>query len=53
MIKTRFTKLFGVRHPIMLAGANWLTEPQLVAAVSNAGGLGLLATAQYPPDMTR
>jgi enoyl-[acyl-carrier protein] reductase II len=47
------TELFGIRHPVMLAGANWLTEPGLVAAVSNAGGLGLLATAQYKPEETR
>jgi len=53
MIATRITELFGVKHPIVLAGANWLTEPNLVAAVSNAGGLGLLATAQYTPEETR
>jgi len=52
-MKTRMTELFGIQHPIMLAGANWLTEPGLVAAVSNAGGLGLLATAQFTPDETR
>jgi NAD(P)H-dependent flavin oxidoreductase YrpB (nitropropane dioxygenase family) len=41
------TELFGIKHPIMLSGMNWLTTPKLVAAVSNAGGLGVLAGSQY------
>jgi len=53
MIKTRMTELFGIKHPIMLAGMNWITEPELVAAVCNAGGLGVLATAATTPDETR
>lgn len=53
MFKTRMTELFGVKHPIMLAGMNWITEPNLVAAVCNAGGLGILATAATAPEETR
>lgn len=53
MIKTRMTELFGIKHPIMLAGMNWVTEPELVAAVCNAGGLGILATAATTPVETR
>jgi enoyl-[acyl-carrier protein] reductase II len=53
MIKTRFTEMLGIRHPIMLAGMNWITTPQLVSAVCNAGGLGILATAASTPDETR
>jgi enoyl-[acyl-carrier protein] reductase II len=53
MIKTRMTELFGIKHPIMLAGMNWITEPELVAAVCNAGGLGILATAATTPDESR
>ena len=53
MIKTRMTELFGITHPIMLAGMNWITEPELVAAVSNAGGLGVLATAATTADESR
>ncbi len=49
-MKTRMTELFGIRYPIMLAGMNWITEPKLVAAVCNAGGLGVLATAQFGAD---
>lgn len=46
-MKTRMTELFGIKYPIMLSGMNWLTTPKLVAAVSNAGGLGVLAGSQY------
>ncbi len=49
-MKTRMTELFGIKHPIMLAGMNWLTTPKLVAAVSNAGGLGILSAQQYNPN---
>jgi enoyl-[acyl-carrier protein] reductase II len=53
MFKTRMTELFGIKHPIMLAGMNWITEPKLVAAVCNAGGLGILATARFKPEETK
>jgi len=47
------TELFGCKHPVMLAGMNWVTEPKLVAAVCNAGGLGIFATARCTPEETR
>ena len=50
MIKTKITELFGIKHPIIMAGMNWITEPKIVAAVSNAGGLGILATAHLNPE---
>ena len=53
MIKTRFTEMLGIKHPIMLAGMNWITTPKLVAAVCNAGGLGIFATAASTPEETR
>lgn len=53
MLKTKMTEMFGIKHPIMLAGMNWITEPKLVAAVCNAGGLGILAVARYNPKETR
>ena len=53
MIKTRVTTMFGIQHPIILAGMNWISLPSLVAAVSNAGGLGTLALAQFSPEDTR
>lgn len=52
-MKTKMTEVLGIEHPIMLAGMNWLTNPTLVAAVSEAGGLGVLAAAQYNPDGLR
>jgi len=52
-MKTRMTELFGIKYPIMLAGMNWLTTPKLVAAVSNAGGLGVLAGQRYNADRLR
>ena len=53
MIKTKFTEMLGIQHPIMLAGMNWITTPKIVSAVCNAGGLGILATAASTPDETR
>ena len=53
MFKTRMTELFGIKHPIMLAGMNWITEPELVSTVCNAGGLGIFATARCTPKETR
>ena len=52
-MKTRMTELFGIKYPIMLAGMNWLTTPKLVGAVSNAGGLGVLAASRYSADGIR
>ena len=43
-MKTRITELFGIKYPIILSGMSWISMPELVAAVSNAGGLGILAT---------
>jgi len=53
MLKTRITEKFGIKHPIMLAGMNWLTTPEIVAAVSNAGGLGNLAVSTRTPEKLR
>lgn len=53
MLKTRMTELFGIEYPIMLAGMNWITDTTLVATVSNAGGLGVFATARCTPDEMR
>jgi hypothetical protein len=52
-ITTRVTKLFNIKHPIILPGMSWISTPQLVAAVSNAGGLGILATGPLTAEQTR
>jgi enoyl-[acyl-carrier protein] reductase II len=43
-MRTRLTSLLGIKHPLVLPGMSWISTPELVAAVSNAGGLGVLAT---------
>lgn len=50
MIKTRFTDLMGIDHPIALAGMGGHTSPELVAAVSNAGGLGIYGASSDTPE---
>jgi len=43
------TKLFGITHPILLAGMNVAAGPELAAAVTNAGGLGVIGGVGYTP----
>ncbi|KAH8800378.1 putative oxidoreductase [Xylogone sp. PMI_703] len=52
-IRTRITDLFKIKHPIMLAGMNVAAGPKLAAAVTNAGGIGVIGGASYTPDMLR
>ena len=52
-IRTRLTDLLQCRHPILLPGMSWISTPPLVAAVSNAGGCGILATGPLLPEQTR
>lgn len=51
MIRTRFTELFGVRHPIVQGGMQNVGRAELVAAVANAGALGFITALTQPtPD---
>jgi nitronate monooxygenase len=54
-IKTRFTELVGIEHPIVQGGMMWVGRAELAAAVSNAGGLGILTglTQPTPDDLRR
>lgn len=52
-MKTLITQLFHIDYPIICSGMTGVSRPELVAAVSNAGGLGILATADLNPDQTR
>jgi NAD(P)H-dependent flavin oxidoreductase YrpB (nitropropane dioxygenase family) len=45
LIRTRLTELLGIRHPIVQAAMGYVSGPRLAAATSNAGGLGLIASA--------
>jgi NAD(P)H-dependent flavin oxidoreductase YrpB (nitropropane dioxygenase family) len=47
-IKTRFTQLFGVEHPIAQGGMQWVGTAPLVSAVANAGALGFLTALTQP-----
>jgi len=52
-INTPITELFGIKHPVMLAGMNVAAGPELAAAVTNAGGLGVFGGVHYTPKMFR
>lgn len=52
-IVTGLTELFGIKYPIMLAGMNVAAGPELAAAVTNAGGLGVIGGVGYTPDFLR
>ncbi len=52
-MKTRITELFKIKYPIILPGMSWISVPELVAAVCNAGGIGYLATGPLSPEQTR
>ncbi|KAH9883243.1 2-nitropropane dioxygenase [Xylariomycetidae sp. FL2044] len=52
-IRTPITDLFKINHPILLAGMNVAAGPKLAAAVTNAGGLGVIGGMSYSPDMLR
>lgn len=52
-IRTPITDLFGIKHPVLLAGMNVAAGPKLAAAVTNAGGLGVIGGVGYTPDMLR
>ena len=55
-MKTRITELLGIRHPIIQGGMHFVGYAELAAAVSNAGGLGIITgltrkpPASLPPE---
>jgi enoyl-[acyl-carrier protein] reductase II len=49
-VKTAITDLLGIKMPIILPGMSWISTLGLVAAVSNAGGLGILASGPLTPQ---
>jgi enoyl-[acyl-carrier protein] reductase II len=50
---TRITQLLGCDYPVILPGMSWISNIDLVAAVSNAGGVGILATGPLSSDQVR
>src|SRR5881392_2714242 len=53
MLRTPICDLFGIEYPILLAGMGGVSMAPLVAAVSNAGGLGVMGAAALSPDDLR
>jgi enoyl-[acyl-carrier protein] reductase II len=53
MIRTLLCDLLGIRHPIIQGGMAWVATPELAAAVSNAGGLGIVGAGSAPPEVVR
>ena len=53
-MKTRITELFGIKHPIIQGGMHYVAFAELAAAVSNAGGLGIITalTQKTPADLS-
>ncbi|MEP9395298.1 nitronate monooxygenase [Gordonia sp. VNK1] len=49
-LSTRFTDLVGIEYPIVQTGMGWVSGPSLTSATSNAGGLGILASATMTYD---
>jgi len=53
LIKTPLTEMFGIKAPIMLAGMNVAAGPELAAAVTNGGGIGVIGGVGYTPEFLR
>ena len=52
-MKTRITEMLGIEYPIIQGGMAWVAEHHLAAAVSEAGGLGLIGGANAPGEVVR
>jgi NAD(P)H-dependent flavin oxidoreductase YrpB (nitropropane dioxygenase family) len=52
-LQTKLCTALKINHPVMLAGMNVAAGPRLAAAVTNAGGIGVIGGVGYTPDMLR
>lgn len=52
-MSNRICELFGIKYPIVMGGMVWVGTPELAAAVSNAGALGMIASGHLTPDELR
>ncbi len=52
-MKTKITQLLEIEYPVIQGGMAWVAEHNLAAAVSNAGGLGIIGAASAPADIVR
>lgn len=46
-LNTKITEMLGIKYPVLLGAMQWLAKAELVAAVSNAGGLGVMSSASF------
>ncbi len=53
VMRTRITELLGIEYPIIQGGMAWVADANLAAAVSKAGGLGLIGAASAPAEWVR
>lgn len=53
MMKTAVTELLGIEYPVLQGGMAWIAEHQLASAVSNSGGLGIIAAGNAPCEYVR
>lgn len=53
MIRTPLCEMLGIKHPIIQGGMAWAATAELAAAVSNAGGLGIVGAGDSPPEVIR
>ncbi|MBQ4354833.1 MAG: enoyl-[Clostridia bacterium] len=53
MIKSPICDLFGITYPVFQGGMAWIADGRLAAAVSNGGGLGIIAAGNAPADVVR
>ena len=52
-MKTRITELLGIKYPVIQSAMAYVAYPPLVAAVSEAGGLGILGASPLTPEEVR
>lgn len=52
-MKSRITELLGIKYPVIQGGMAWVAEHHLAAAVSSAGGLGIIGAASAPAEVVR
>ena len=52
-MKTRITKLLGTEYPVIQGGMAWVAEHRLAAAVSEAGGFGIIGAGGAPAAFVR
>lgn len=53
MLKTKLCELLHIEYPILQGGMAWVATAELAAAVSNAGGLGIIGAANMPAELLR